>query len=83
MDDETKKKQKTVLVIALLVAGLVAAVASGVKFLTPEKEQVIGSLDGPGGGGKGMRDAEAGSPDPAARPEGTAPPPGVEGGRGQ
>jgi hypothetical protein len=83
MDDESKKKQKTALVIALVVVGLVAAVASGVKFLTPEKEQVIGSLDGPGGGGKGMRDAEAGTADPAARPEGTAPPAGVEGGRGQ
>lgn len=83
MDDDAKKKQKTILVVALLAVGIVAAVASGVKFLTPEKEQVIGSLDGPGGGGKGMRDAEAGSADPALRPEGTAPPAGVEGGRGQ
>ena len=82
MDEEKKKKQKTILVVAVLVFGVVAAIGSGVKFLSPEKEQVVGSLDAPGGGG-GMRDAEAGVDASAPRAEGTPPPPGVEGGRGQ
>lgn len=96
MDDDKKNKQRMLIMGILVAVGLLAAVLSGVRFLAPPREQVMGSLDGPGGGG--MRDAEAGTSKPApapatggepttdrgTTPQGNAAPPpvGVEGGRG-
>ena len=78
MDD----KKKTVLAAIGVVLAIAAAIFVGTKTLTPEKENIVGSLDGTGPGAtgpvKGMKDGQ-----PAVGGEKQPPPVNVEGGRGQ
>jgi len=68
MDEGKQKQVKTLGLIVLAIVGIGAAVYSGVTSLTPEKEHIVGSLDGTGPGStvapKGMRDAAAGEGQP-------------------
>lgn len=74
-------KKKLILAVLGLVAAVAAAGLMGYKAMAPPAEEIVGTLDPPGGAAKGMRDAEA--PPPAANPDGAQKPAvGVEGGKG-
>lgn len=76
------EKKKMILAAIGVVVAIAAAIFVGSKTLTPEKEQIVGSLDGTGPGAtgpvKGMKDGQ-----PVVGGENQPPPVNVEGGRGQ
>lgn len=53
--DENRERQKLFLIISVVVIGVIAAIYSGVRALSPPAINIVGTIPAPPGG---LRDAE-------------------------